>query len=947
MVASRYRLSKYLGEGATAETWLARDQLQERSVALKLFRQEWSQSHPDAIDAEFRTLSRLNHPYLAAIHDFGVAEEVFFLASEAVEGPELLEALAVGDLHRTVWVFSQLLETLDYLYFRNVVHLDLKPANILLSSREKGMVKLLDFGLSQRIDAAPVKTQALGTPPFTAPEFALRRGIDTRSDLYSVGVMLYMALTQRPPFSSTDPIELLNRQIQSDPPPPRRLRPDIPGPLSDFVLRLMARDPLGRPANPHLALSEFHAVLGEAFPVTPVAPIPIGDDPELVFHPEILERVAQGLAKGEARWALEGGRGTGKSFLLQALQRRFWEQGKSVLLWSGDSLPLLESGTTGLKDSIVLIDDADRGPVESWLRAHPGAQIVIAGRDLKRLDSTSLHWARLEPVKHSVLERSLAALFGEIDRNAASRLARICQGVPGEFLAYLRQLASQGIVTKSAGHWRLEGKLVECPNPSGLLQILQASEVRLDPATLASLAGLSSSEVEASLEDLARDGLASRHLKAGKVVYSSLSAAKTNLSMTQAQAMAGKYFESGRYREGIALLEKFAHPSEGSASELLYLKLLSGAGDHQEIFRRISSARLKAAPAEHQALLLELIGKSYLFTGNSDEAKACLEQAGDHYRDLGDLAGACRVAMHLGIAAQRAAGTEEARKFYHQAADLAARAKSPLLQGAVALNLGNLEYDASHFDEAEARYGVALESLRRAAHGPLLAQACLNLGNFSYFAGQRLRAQHLAREALRIAIEHRFFLTQGRALLLLATLDASQGNFQGQRERLDQAVEIFARSGLEFETAQALIHRAYFLEAQGETKGAEQDARAAQDGAERVQALDLQAQAKLILAKLLGKDPALSATARDLFASAWIHLSRGSNRLLKWECLALWGEWELARGERRFARQQLSGAIREMEEFLAALPENFRESYQRDGKLQRLKSLLQNTEDDS
>jgi len=250
LLAGRYQLQELLGRGAMGEVWRASDQVLGRLVAVKLLRAE------EAADAErFRleaqTAARLNHPNVVGMYDFGSHHDQPYLVMELVDGWSLAQERSLrGALPpaEAAAIAAQAAAGLAAAHQQGVIHRDIKPANLMLATDRT--VKVADFGIARFAAADSTLTatgKILGTADYLAPERALGRPAQPASDVYSLGCVLYELLTGRPPFSGGTSLAVVQQHVSATPPPPSRLRAEIPQPLSDLVLHLLAKDPANRP----------------------------------------------------------------------------------------------------------------------------------------------------------------------------------------------------------------------------------------------------------------------------------------------------------------------------------------------------------------------------------------------------------------------------------------------------------------------------------------------------------------------------------------------------------------------------------------------------------------------------------------------------------------------------------------------------------------------------
>lgn len=255
----RYRIQGKLGEGAMAELFRATDPEIGRTVAIKVLKQEYARD--EQLGARFlreaRAAGALSHANIATIYDVGQVEDVSYIAMELVEGRPLDEVLhAQGRLpyERVLHLARQLADALAYAHGAGVIHRDIKPSNILISS--DGMTaKLVDFGVARVGEAdstALVKTQAdqlVGTPRYMSPEQALGLPVDHRSDLFSLGVVLYEMVTGRPAFTGAGLAALAIQIAQDKVEPIGQRAGDCPSGLQFIINKLLAKKPEQRFAD--------------------------------------------------------------------------------------------------------------------------------------------------------------------------------------------------------------------------------------------------------------------------------------------------------------------------------------------------------------------------------------------------------------------------------------------------------------------------------------------------------------------------------------------------------------------------------------------------------------------------------------------------------------------------------------------------------------------------
>ncbi len=269
VVAGKYRIEKLLGRGGAGEVFLATHIELDRPVAFKVLRADVA-ARPEAMERfrrEARIAARLHHPNIVAVYDFGsLSERYAFIVMEYLPGKTLRDYLEERKrglpLRETSAFFRQICAGVTAAHQAGYVHRDLKPGNIILEFGDgsEPIVKVLDFGIAKIIENETTEAQPdltgkalLGTPQYCSPEQALGEPVDSRSDIYSLGLVLYVMLTGQLPFTGNTPAALIVQHATKPPRPPRELRPDIPIRLETVILKALSKSPprifRGRPSR--------------------------------------------------------------------------------------------------------------------------------------------------------------------------------------------------------------------------------------------------------------------------------------------------------------------------------------------------------------------------------------------------------------------------------------------------------------------------------------------------------------------------------------------------------------------------------------------------------------------------------------------------------------------------------------------------------------------------
>jgi serine/threonine protein kinase len=267
-----YHVLRKLDRGGQGEVYLARDSGLNREVALKVLPAGLlaDAAARKRFQKEAHTLSRLNHPNIATVFEFGGHNNVDFLALEFVEGVKLSEKIAAGAVpeQEVLALGTQIAEALEEAHEHGVIHKDLKPANIMVTP--KGRVKVLDFGLAQWMPPqdlgasteSSLEIHPVGTLPYMAPEQLRSESVDPRTDIYAAGVVLYEMAGGMRPFPQSSAPQLIDAILHHIPPPPRPANAPLSFELQVMILRCLEKNPANRPQSAkelRLALEGMHA----------------------------------------------------------------------------------------------------------------------------------------------------------------------------------------------------------------------------------------------------------------------------------------------------------------------------------------------------------------------------------------------------------------------------------------------------------------------------------------------------------------------------------------------------------------------------------------------------------------------------------------------------------------------------------------------------------------
>ena len=280
MQVGRYQLFETLGVGATSRVLRGFDPMIGRPVAVKLFPAELAKGEArDRFLREARVVGQLSHPNVITLHDMGIEEatQTPYLVMELIDGTPLDRLLEKGTLplpRACAWV-AHAAEALEAAHNRGVIHGDVKPANILITA--DGKVKLTDFGMARVAKRDAGDTPLLGTPAYWCPEQIMGRPQDARSDIFSLGVVLYEMVTGTQPFAADSLQGVCNRVLSSTVSPASHLQPSIPVSFDEVIASCLAKNPDTRMASGNLLAQMLYPLARRkaSAPAQPKAAVPV------------------------------------------------------------------------------------------------------------------------------------------------------------------------------------------------------------------------------------------------------------------------------------------------------------------------------------------------------------------------------------------------------------------------------------------------------------------------------------------------------------------------------------------------------------------------------------------------------------------------------------------------------------------------------------------------
>lgn len=264
VLGERYEILDVVGSGGMAIVYKAKDRLLDRFVAVKMLREELQDDREfvERFKAEARSAASLNHPNVVSVFDVGTDGDREYFVMEYIEGVTLKEIIESKTLtwKRSCAYGVQIAGAIEHAHRKNIVHRDIKPHNIMIT--KDNVVKVTDFGIARAVTTSTIVRagNVIGSVHYFSPEQACGGVVDFKSDIYSMGVVLYEMLTGRVPFDAENPVAIAKMHVDNQPQPPIEINAEIPEALNDIVLKAMSKQPMKRYQSPALLAADLKQV---------------------------------------------------------------------------------------------------------------------------------------------------------------------------------------------------------------------------------------------------------------------------------------------------------------------------------------------------------------------------------------------------------------------------------------------------------------------------------------------------------------------------------------------------------------------------------------------------------------------------------------------------------------------------------------------------------------
>ena len=266
MLNNRYEILEKIGNGGMATVYKAKCHVLNRYVAIKILKDEFTTDSEfiRRFNTEAQSAASLTHPNIVSIYDVGNEDNLYYIVMELIQGKTLKEIINEDGVLSWKWsvnIAIQIASALETAHKHNIIHRDIKPHNIIIT--EDGMAKVTDFGIAKAVSNSTITAfgTTIGSVHYFSPEHARGGYTDAKSDLYSLGIVMYEMLTGKVPFDADTPVSVALKQVQEDPIEPIKLNEDIPVSVNRIILKAMQKEPSLRYQNATEMLKDLRLAL--------------------------------------------------------------------------------------------------------------------------------------------------------------------------------------------------------------------------------------------------------------------------------------------------------------------------------------------------------------------------------------------------------------------------------------------------------------------------------------------------------------------------------------------------------------------------------------------------------------------------------------------------------------------------------------------------------------
>ncbi len=924
---------------------------------------------------EFATLTSLFHPNLAQVEDFGMTDQEIFFTSEYVEGRDLLAAAGERNLNTVFQLVLQVLRAVDYLHRRGVLHLDLKPANILITDpgqRGASQVKIIDFGLARLMKDPGVEREgSFGTPPYASPEVLMEQSPLPASDIYSLGMIFHQIFAGRFPFKSQDPLALLQEILYGNPERVSELNPALPDDFSDVLWGMVQKDPRARLKTSREVLDAINASLGERFTLRAFsAPIKILEESDFQFYRPLFEHLFQTFKQGgrERVW-LQGPDGSGKNRLLRSL--------KASLQLAG-VFPLMIEGSAALAGAVTAWSEhhphprfftpaREADPIDPILREILDREIPILLAASNRTPPPDFFSSQVEAVPsltEAELEEFLQEEIAALPQDFVRPMVSLADGNPRSLETVLQSIREEGGLHWTDAGWSwVTGFQVDWDRVflaqeerwefrrNRVREVLSLSPVPLSESDLEGMLGLEPGALADRMSQWRRENWLSEREADGDRLFSVVTAAAGAIP---SENISGDW--ENILGELTQLYDQGQHASGGRWVEILIARYPEL--DRIPLGVRMMAARhavalgkseqglkiLPPAPPEggtERGLYFEIQARAAFNRGQADAALNLAELSRSSYQEGGDPQGLARAWNLTGSIQKRRADPDQAQRAYTEAARMAGELGNGYVQAVAEMNLATIWHDQGKLDQAQLAYQQVLELSRRVSHPTLGSLVRHNWVNLLYHLGRTAEAEGICYEWLQLAIKNRYADQQGAALNYLGLLSGQRGQRDRQLNYLHQAISVLKAGDYPQFLFQTLINRGYVFWSLRNLPAAQLDAEAALDLAEKSGGASFRPYAFLLMGKVLRDRKKSDPTQAGEFFKKALQEARTQNRhQMIWEVQFERALLAKKVGTRDEARVLLLDSKENLTTLMTEMPKGERASFLRDRKLERIESEL-------